>query len=553
MTTSLLGSDLTQVSPHAFTRLVERLLWHLGYSEVSNIDGTGDGGADIVAQRHGERWVFQAKSKKSKPVDNVAIQEVCKGMKQYNAHHGVVVTNGFFTTNAKKLVTELNNASGVKISLWDRNNLIALYQDDKCRTRFATPNLRRYQVDAFQASINDIRRTGTAFVVLATGLGKTVIAGSVIDRYLTDNPTNKVLVLADKTDLVEQLERAMWRHLPKNVPTQQVGQGEKPHILNGLTIATIQSAITYIRDGFRPDFIFIDEAHHAGDGTNFAQVLMLCPHAVRFGATATPWRGDRFDVAEYFGAPSVKIGIEEGMRLGYLVDVDYRLYVDNINWEFVRDLSANSYSIGDLNRNLFLPQRDERVRDELLTVWMNTLSPRALVFCQTVEHAENMLSVLRAVPAWSMAATIHSKQLKTENRANLAKFRLGEVPVLVAVDVLNEGVDVPDVNIVCFARVTHSRRIFIQQLGRGLRLHEGKSHVTVLDFVSDLKRMKAVLDLKSQVGGERESIMLPSSHAINFNDTKAESLFKEWLCDAASLETAADEVKLNFPPFPEGA
>ena len=551
MTYCLLGTDLTSVTPHAFTRLVERLLWHLDFTDISNVDGSGDGGADLVAQRDGERWVFQAKSKKSNPVDNEAVSEVRNGMQRYNAHRGAVVTNGFFTSNAKKLVAKLNNSTGIKIGLWDRNSLIDLFLDAECRTRFATPNLRKYQVDAFQACVRDIRCTGAAFVVLATGLGKTVVAGSVIDRYIADHPENKVLVLADKTDLVEQLERAMWRHLPKNVPTQQIGQGEKPHILNGVTIATIQSAITYIREGFRPDFIFIDEAHHVGDGTNFAQVLKLCLQAVRLGATATPWRGDRFDVSEFFGAPSVKVGIEEGMRLGYLVDVDYRLFVDNINWDYVRNLSANAYSVGDLNRNLFLPQRDERVRDELLSIWMNTLCPRAIVFCQTVEHAENMLSVLRAVPAWANAAAVHSKLPKVESRANLAKFRLGDVPMLVAVDVLNEGVDVPDVNIVCFARVTHSRRIFIQQLGRGLRLREGKTHVTVLDFVSDLKRMKAVLDLKAQIGGERENVMLPSSHAINFNDTKAESLFKEWLCDAASLETAADEVKLNFPPFPE--
>lgn len=139
--------------------------------------------------------------------------------------------------------------------------------------------------------------------------------------------------------------------------------------------------------------------------------------------------------------------------------------------------------------------------------------------------------------------------LSRERKANLAKFRLGDVPLLVAVDVLNEGVDVPDVNIVCFARVTHSRKIFVQQLGRGLRLSQGKSHVTVLDFVSDLRRVKAVLDLKTVVGASRESIYLPSSHTIEFQDSGAEDLFREWLKDVASLETAAEEAALNFPPF----
>lgn len=551
MNYALLGTDLATVSGHAFTRLVERLLWHIGFSDVSNVDGSGDGGADLVAILEGERWVFQAKSKKAQPVDEPAVGEVRQGMLHYNAHHGVVVTNGTFNANVAKRVKALRDATGARISLWDRTNLVALGADPDCRTRLAAPELRKYQVDAFQACTHDIKKTRAAFVVLATGLGKTVIAGSVIDWFLVEHTAAKVLVLADKTDLVDQLERAIWRHLPKAVPTQQVAQGEKPQVLAGVTVATIQSAVDYIRSGFRPDFIFIDEAHHAGGDGNFAQVLRLCPDAVRLGATATPWRGDKFDVAAFFGPPTVKIGIDEGMRLGFLVDVDYRLYADNVNWEFVKRLSANAYSIGDLNRNLFLPQRDERIRDELIGVWMRTLEPRGIVFCQSVEHAETILALLRGVPAWANAATVHSKMAKSERKSNLAKFRLGDVPLLVAVDVLNEGVDVPDVNIVCFARVTHSRRIFIQQLGRGLRLREGKTRVTVLDFVSDLRRMKAVLDLKAQITVGRENVLLPSSHAISFTDKQSESMFKEWLNDVADLETAADEVKLNFPPFPQ--
>jgi superfamily II DNA or RNA helicase len=111
---------------------------------------------------------------------------------------------------------------------------------------------------------------------------------------------------------------------------------------------------------------------------------------------------------------------------------------------------------------------------------------------------------------------------------------------------------VPDVNVVCFARVTHSRRIFVQQLGRGLRLSEGKSKVTVLDFVTDLKRAKAVLDLRRAVSGDTEDLMFPSSHSIVFNDARAESLLTEWLYDVASLESDADEVQLNFPHIGNG-
>lgn len=549
------GCDISDVAPDAFTRLVERLLWHLDFENVSNVDGSGDGGADLVATRVNpetgatERWAFQSKSKRSLPVDEGAVDEIRLGMQRYNAHHGVVVTNTTFTSSAKKRVDQLR-AVGVDVALWNRDALVSLFRDPDLRTRFATPALRRYQADAFQACWHDLRNNGRAFVVLATGLGKTVIAGSLIDRFLVERPSAQVLVLADKVELVEQLERSLWRHITKGTPTQQVRGGLKPERLDGVTVATIQSAIEYARQGFLPDLIFVDEAHHVSRDGQFGELLALCGTAWRIGATATPWRGDKFDVAEFFGPPTVMIGIEEGMRLGYLADVDYRLYADNIDWEYVRTLSANDYSIGNLNRNLFLPQRDEKIRDELLGIWLETANPRGIVFCASVVHAEKLFGVLHRVPAWTNVACIHSQMSAVDRKVNLAKFRLGDIPLLIAVDVLNEGVDVPDVNIVCFARVTHSRRIFIQQLGRGLRLREGKTHVTVLDFVSDLKRMKAVLDLKAQVVGDDEDVVLPSSHAINFTDTRAESLFREWLYDAADLETAADEVRLNFPPFP---
>lgn len=549
----LFGTPLANVGPAQFTRLVERLLWHLGFTAVSNIDGANDGGADIVAVRSGqagsrEGWAFQCKSKRTSPVTVEAVDEIVSGMLRFNSDVGVVVTNATFTRAATERAAEMTRVAGMRLQLWDASTLQALFDDPAFPSRFGAPDLRRYQVDAFQACTEDLRRTGRALMFLATGLGKTVVAGSVIDRAIANAPDVRVLVLAEKVDLVEQLERALWRHLPRDVPTQQVHGAERPNQLDGVTVGTVQSAISYVRSGFRPDFIFVDEAHHVSADGQFREILDTCDDAARLGATATPWRGDEFDIRDVFGEPSIQIGIEEGMRLGYLADVRYRVYNDNVDWEFVRSLSANSYSLPDLNRRLFMPQLDERIRDELLEVWIGTSEPRSMVFCSTVEHVERLLATLKRVPMWSNAAALHSRMPAYERKANLARYRMGEIPILVAVDVLNEGVDVPDVNIVCFARVTHSRRIFIQQLGRGLRLREGKSHVTVLDFVSDLRRMKAVLDLKSGLDAGPEDVLLPASHSITFTDASTESFFREWLLDQADLDTAADVVRLDYPP-----
>jgi superfamily II DNA or RNA helicase len=119
---------------------------------------------------------------------------------------------------------------------------------------------------------------------------------------------------------------------------------------------------------------------------------------------------------------------------------------------------------------------------------------------------------------------------------------------LTSVDILNEGVDVPDVNILCFARVTHSRRIFVQQLGRGLRLRQGKSRVTVLDFVSDLRRIAAALNIKREMeAGETEVLQDIGPSTVEFSDQRVGTLMDEWIKDAASLETAYDEARLQFP------
>src|SRR6188472_131393 len=114
---------------------------------------------------------------------------------------------------------------------------------------------------------------------------------------------------------------------------------------------------------------------------------------------------------------------------------------------------------------------------------------------------------------------------KRDRQQRLLDFRAGRVPILAAVDVLNEGVDVPDVNVLVFARVTHSRRIFVQQLGRGLRLREGKDKVVALDFVSDIRRIAALLNLRRSLKAE-EIEVLPQvpQPSITFNDVQAEGL-----------------------------
>ena len=221
----------------------------------------------------------------------------------------------------------------------------------------------------------DLRERHRSLLVLATGLGKTVVGGEVIRRHLERHPGSQVLVLAHTKELVEQLEKAIWQHLDKTVPTQTLTGDSKTPAFNGVTVATIDSALGVVRAGWRPSMIMVDETHHVGETGMFAQLLDMCEKASQFGVTATPWRGDKFDITSRFGNPSYSLGIAEGMAMGYLAKVDYRIFVDNLDWDFVRSVSEHGYSMKELNRSLFLPQRDEEIIDQVRLAWREVKGP----------------------------------------------------------------------------------------------------------------------------------------------------------------------------------
>lgn len=536
--------------PPGLTHAVERALWHLGFNDVRLVDGSGDNGADLLAVRDREQWVFQCKWKAHGSVDRAGIDDLERSRTRYRADKSVLVTNTGLNKTAEERRQALAGV-GILTSVWHGKTLAEI----GVRMAETVPNqytMRPYQRQAADAIIDDLRARGTALLVLATGLGKTVVGGEVIRRRLAERPNAKILVVAHMKDLVEQLERAMWRHIGKSVPTRLLTGDAKPPALDGVVVGTVESVLSQVRAGYRPDFIMIDETHHVAETGRFAELLDLCGDTEQLGVTATPWRGDKFDITARFGYPSFAMGIAEGMAHGYLSAVDYRIYVDNIDWDVVKDASAHGYSVKDLNRALFLPQRDEEIIEWLREAWRATPEPRAILFCQTIEHAEHMAGLLATSDSsWANAAFLHSALPRQRRQILLNEFRLGRVPVITCVDVFNEGVDVPDVNLIVFLRVTHSRRIFVQQLGRGLRLSEGKQELKVLDFVTDIRRVAATLELKRSLEAEeRETLRLrlPHTSRIEFSDETIGSLMDHWIRDAADLETAADEVRLQFPP-----
>lgn len=548
-----LGIERITLGPWAaLERAIQRLLVHAGFDDVRLVGGTGDAGADVVATLNGHIWAVQVKYRfESQTVGAEAVNEVVQAAGRYDAQFGVVATNSGFNDDAVELAHKLSSTTGVRVKLWNGAKLLQRFRALQKAAR-SRDELRPYQERALEAIYSSVLQgSDRALLLMATGLGKTRIAAAVIERWLFDHPDDQVLVIAPSLALVTQLEAALWPYLPKDIPTHVLSGTEKPAFEVGVTIATEQSALRVAAEHQgRFGLVVVDEAHHApADG--FRTLLDHLSPAFLLGMTATPWRSDERHLEDIFGRPTFSMDIVEGMQLGYLADVDYRMLVDNIDWNWVRKTLRGTMTIKELNRRLFIPERDDAVVDKLLQHFKTVPQLRAILFCRSIEHAESVTGRLRAQGL--VARVIHSKLDRFEVTTVLRSFRYGDIPILVAIDMLNEGIDIPDVNMIAFLRVTHSRRIFVQQLGRGLRLREGKSSVKVLDFVSDVRRIASALEINRRAAAlqseSSDSVTLryPEGQIVSFEDDEALQFFREYVGDIAELEDGSDDSKLRFP------
>lgn len=491
----------------AFERNLCRLLTYEGYDNVRLVGQTGDHGADVTGNKAGKKWLFQAKHWK-KPVGLDVAQETINAVYEYKADIPVIVSSNGFDAAVKSYQSTLL-ARKIPLQLWDSNTLVSRTKRLPDKT-YNTKEPRDYQSPAIDEIVNayfagDGNR---ALVVMATGLGKTFVAAESVRRIRANNPC-KVLVCAHTNDLVYQLEKAFWPFLKPSEKTLIWNSYERPtaEMLDGadMTFACVDSVSGWIEAGKElPDYgiLLVDECHHVGSSMYdrvFDALSAGKPGgSFALGLTATPWRPDETDLTQYFGEPRVTIDMVTGLNKGFLANVDYRMYTDNINWDALQNVQGHSFSPKQINRTLFINQWDDSVVYTLRDAWSEQPNPRAIVFCGTIEHALimrdkiNTLGFCKAEAIYSGNAGNEYEPLSQYKRNRiLSDFSDGTVNVVCVVDIFNEGIDVPDVNILVFQRVTHSRRIFIQQLGRGLRISEGKDKVIVLDFVSDIRRFAA--------------------------------------------------------------
>jgi superfamily II DNA or RNA helicase len=549
MSRSFINLQRLQEGPWpAFERLLARYLEHGGFADVTIVGGSGDLGADIVGQIHGRRWVIQAKYRSGTAVGKSAIEEAYKAHWEYEADVFVTSTNQYFSPDATTYWKSLVGR-GFDARLWDQNWLLEQAErlPEHSAFRRVPRGYQREAVDAIHHSLESGARSG--LVTLATGLGKTMVASTFVAEFLEKNPQARVLVVAHVVDLVRQLERSFWPQLSKFTNTHLWTDGEKPIGTDGVTFATWQAVSIAMKDG-EPlnsafDLVFVDECHHA-PSESFSRLLSALDAKYVLGVTATPWRGDGESLRPLFGDPLFSMDVVAGMQQGYLAHVDYLMLLDDIDWDEIRRLSREGLTVKDLNQRLYVPERDVGMIQAIFEAMQDMRNPRVLVFCRSIDHAERLQRFFRQYDI--AAGMMHSELHRSERFTALTRFRMGEIKVLISIEMLNEGIDVPEVNMVVFARVTHSRRIFLQQLGRGLRLSEHKSHVKVLDFVADVRRLAAGLEINSEARRfkNHEEVRYPDGDIVHFT-RYSEDFFMEYLEDMANISDLDDSAHLAFP------
>ncbi len=559
---------------------MSRLLVVEGFQNVSVIGVSGDGGADVIASRAGKRWLFQVK-RWANPVGAEVIAQTLAAIRSYEADVPVIVSKSGFTagfmTQRRQLADE-----GITVQIWDRpalaRRVARLDVESPAARAPGRFGLRKYQEEAVLAIVDAAvsGRTPSALVVLATGLGKTFVAAESLRRLSALNTNLRVLVVAHTNDLVYQLERSFWPFLRADQATVVVNGAERPawtelHHFD-FVFASRDSIAIALENGVdlpRYDVLVVDECHHLG-ADRYELILSGLAHGSAdgpflLGLTATPWRPEGGNLDDWFDGAVTSIDLVRGLQTGYLANVDYRMFTDNVDWESLKHLQGDRFTPKAINRTLFINEWDDAVVDRVREAWEELAGGgRGIIFCGTVAHAERIAERINAL-GFTSAKPIYSRSSSgvvmgpIERNKLLWDFAEGKVGILCSVDVLNEGVDVPDVNLVVFQRVTHSRRIFLQQLGRGLRLSPDKKRVIVLDFVSDVRRFAAGLELQRALdshgpqAGQPVRVSLPSQVSFrraNDSDRDGESFLREWLGDLEEVEEAGDDVSvMRYPPI----
>lgn len=373
-------------------------------------------------------------------------------------------------------------------------------------------------LDALQTTRDEGFRRG--LVVMATGLGKTWLAAFDATRMRA----NRILFVAHREEILSQAVATFIRILPGKRIGYYSGSSRDEHVdvlcASIQTLSKSEHLNRFASHHF--DYVVIDEFHHAAAAT-YRRVLTHFAPAFLLGLTATPERTDQSDILSLCDDNLVfECHLFEGISAKLLSPFHYYGIADEaVNYQEVPWRNGR-FDLEQLSNKLATLSRARHALRE----WRSKGLHRTLAFCVSTRHAEFMADQFNRDGVASAAVYAGS----TLGRAQaLDMLESGKLKVVFSVDLFNEGVDLPSIDTVMMLRPTESKILFLQQLGRGLRRSETKSHLVVLDFIGNhqgfLNKPQALFGIKpthralAEFGQkvERNELELPAGCYVNYD------------------------------------
>jgi len=341
-----------------------------------------------------------------------------------------------------------------------------------------------------------------AMVVMATGLGKTYLAAFFARNF------QKALFIAHREEILRQAKRSFQRVISnKTFGIYDRNEKEKDADIIFASIFTLsmkKHLKVFSKDAF--DLIIIDEFHHAA-ARSYQRVLDYFEPKFLLGITATPDRNDNKDVYAICGGNvAYKIDFIEAVQRGWLAPFHYYGVYDDTDYSKIKWL-GNRYD----ETELLQAQLREEMADKILKAWEKYKKTRTLVFCSSIKQADFLSEYFRKRNY--RTASLHSKQTDIPRDRAIAMLEKGELDAIFTVDLFNEGVDIPSVDTLLFVRPTESLTVFTQQVGRGLRLHEGKDYCVIIDLIGNYRNADvklALFDTERGEGKKKKASLIPT-------------------------------------------
>ena len=332
--------------------------------------------------------------------------------------------------------------------------------------------------EAALKALSDTRKKGylRGLVVLATGMGKTWL--SAFDAQQMQ--AKRVLFVAHREEILRQAQKTFAQLLSSHstgIYASKVRQGNADCLFASVQTLGKKEHLEQF-DPYHFDYVVVDEFHHASAPTYRALLSYFKPKFM-LGLTATPERSDQADILSLCDNNLVfERNLVHGIDHGALVPFHYYGI-----WDGNVDYTAIPWRNGKFDPDALEYQfASTRRAKHALETWNKYKQNRTLAFCISTKHADYMAAYFNQVGIAS--ASVHSSSPLRRNQA-LSLLKTGNLQILFTVDLFNEGVDLPEIDTVMMLRPSESKIVFLQQLGRGLRLANDKSHLVVMDFIGN--------------------------------------------------------------------